>query len=52
MYYEDYDENCFTIESGRYFEEIGLIRFSLFRDKQGVAHWCVCVCVKCLYAYI
>jgi len=29
MYFEQLDENCFTLESGKYFEVIGLVEFDL-----------------------
>jgi len=35
-YFDQYDENCFTLESGKYFEVIGLIQFDLKSGMQNL----------------
>ena len=39
LYYEQYDDQCFTLESGKYFEVMGIIEFDLQRNKKGEAYW-------------
>ena len=36
LYYEDLDDNAFVIESGKYFETLGYIRFQLNATSESI----------------